>query len=207
MKVAVITDDTLKEELTAQGLRDTVEVEWLQDITALPGMDACIDLLFTPVAERIDKLRKMEPALIIVNSVSTTGNELPENFIRLNGWPAFLTRQIAEVAGTGDVIKTKAEKIFTCFNKTTEWVPDVPGFISARVVSMIINEAYFTLQDEVSSKEEIDTAMKLGTNYPYGPFNWSKKIGLKNVYELLSTLAETNKRYEPAALLKKEAFL
>jgi 3-hydroxybutyryl-CoA dehydrogenase len=207
MKVSVITDDVLKEELTAQGVHDTVQVEWLQDISIVPGMDACIDLLFTPVAERIDQLKKMEPALIIVNSVSTTLHELPGNFIRLNGWPSFLTRQIAEAACTGDVVKTKAEKIFACFNKTTEWVPDVPGFISARVVSMIINEAYFTLQDEVSSKEEIDTAMKLGTNYPYGPFGWSKKIGLKNVYELLSTLAESNKRYEPAALLKKEVFL
>ena len=49
--------------------------------------------------------------------------------------------------------------------------PDIPGFISARVVSMIINEAYFALEEEVSSKEEIDTAMKLGTNYPYGPFD------------------------------------
>ncbi len=70
---------------------------------------------------------------------------------------------------------------------------------------MIINEAYFALQDEVSSKDEIDTAMKLGTNYPHGPFEWSKKIGLKNIYGLLSKLVETNNRYEPAGLLKKEA--
>jgi 3-hydroxybutyryl-CoA dehydrogenase len=207
MKVAVVTDDVLKQELIAQGLNDAVQVEWLQDITSLQSPDACIDLLFTPVAERINELKKLQPALIIVNSVSATLHALPEDFIRINGWPTFLTRKIAEAAGGNDAIKTKAEKVFACFNKTMEWVPDVPGFISARVVSMIINEAYFTLQDEVSSKEEIDTAMKLGTNYPYGPFNWCKKIGVKNVYELLSILAKGNKRYEPAALLKKEALL
>jgi 3-hydroxybutyryl-CoA dehydrogenase len=70
---------------------------------------------------------------------------------------------------------------------------------------MIINEAYFTLDEKVSSKNEIDTAMKLGTNYPYGPFEWSEKIGLKKVYELLTTLSHSHSRYEPAALLKKEA--
>jgi 3-hydroxybutyryl-CoA dehydrogenase len=63
------------------------------------------------------------------------------------------------------------------------------------------------LNEKVSTKEEIDVAMKLGTNYPYGPFEWSEKIGLKNIYELLFTLSRTSPRYEPAGLLKKVAFL
>ena len=92
-------------------------------------------------------------------------------------------------------------------NRKAEWVPDVKGFISPRVVSMIINEAYFTLEENVSTKEEIDVAMKLGTNYPYGPFEWGEKIGLQKVYELLALLSNNNTRYEPAALLKKEALI
>jgi 3-hydroxybutyryl-CoA dehydrogenase len=47
--------------------------------------------------------------------------------------------------------------------------------------------------------------MKRGTNYPYGPFEWSRLIGLKNIYELLVTLSGENKRYTPAPLLEKEA--
>jgi 3-hydroxybutyryl-CoA dehydrogenase len=47
--------------------------------------------------------------------------------------------------------------------------------------------------------------MKLGTNYPYGPFEWSKKIGLKNIAALLSELSLTENRYLPAGLLLKEA--
>jgi 3-hydroxybutyryl-CoA dehydrogenase len=86
-------------------------------------------------------------------------------------------------------------------------VPDVKGFISARVVSMIINEAYFALEEKVSTKREIDTAMKLGTNYPYGPFEWGDLIGVKNIYELLNELSKTDSRYTPAALLKKETTL
>ena len=91
--------------------------------------------------------------------------------------------------------------------KTIEWTPDIPGFISARILSAIINEAYFTLEEGVSSKEEIDMAMKLGTNYPSGPFEWGKKIGLNNILSLLNKMAEINSRYKPAALLEEEALL
>ena len=70
--------------------------------------------------------------------------------------------------------------------------------ITPRVIAMIINEAYFTLQAGVSTKEEIDTAMKLGTNYPYGPFEWADKIGLNRIKTLLQTLSKTDTRYLPA---------
>jgi 3-hydroxybutyryl-CoA dehydrogenase len=77
--------------------------------------------------------------------------------------------------------------------------------VSGKIISMIVNEAYFALEDEVSTKEEIDIAMKSGTNYPYGPFEWSKKIGLNNIYTLLQKLSTTDKRYTPSSLLIKEA--
>ena len=77
-------------------------------------------------------------------------------------------------------------------------VPDIPGMISGRILAMIINEAYYTLQENVSTREEIDIAMKLGTNYPFGPFEWSEKIGLENIYDLLNKLGATDDRYMPA---------
>ena len=69
---------------------------------------------------------------------------------------------------------------------------------------MIINEAYYTFEDDVSTKKEIDIAMKLGTNYPFGPFEWSEKIGLKNIYDLLLQLSKTDSRYTICQSLKKE---
>jgi len=205
MKIAVITNEALKEEWLAQGSQETAGIAWLTEPIAVEDADCYLDLLFQPDKERINKLRKLQPAMIIVNSVMMTLNELPEKFIRVNGWPTFLKRPVVEASCSNDDLKKQAERIFITFNKMAEWVPDVPGFITARVISMIINEAYFTLDEKVSSKKEIDIAMKLGTNYPYGPFEWSERTGLKNVYELLSNLAMTNARYEPAALLKKEA--
>lgn len=204
MKIVVITNEWLKEELLAQGLQEDVQVEWQEAISPVADADAYIDLLFNLSVERMDSLKLLWPATIIVNSVTDTADKLPGGFTRINGWRSFLKRTLVE-ASSIDADRTAVEKIFSCFNKTVEWVPDIPGFITPRVISMIINEAYFTLDEQVSSKEEIDTAMKLGTNYPYGPFAWGETIGLKHVSALLSTLAKTNARYTASSLLQKEA--
>jgi hypothetical protein len=83
--------------------------------------------------------------------------------------------------------------------------PDVPGMISARVVAGIINEAWYTWEEKVSSKEEIDTAMRLGTNYPLGPFEWGERIGLGEIAGLLLALSQSDERYTPANSLLKAA--
>ena len=205
MKIVVITNETLKQELLAQGLSDIIQVTWQSTPTLLEGAIGYIDLLFDDSEERIEKLKQLQPAAIIVNAVYTN-MELPSGFIRINGWNSFLKRSLTEASGTTEK-KVITEKIFGGFNKTVEWVPDIPGFITARVISMIINEAFFTLDEKVSTKEDIDTAMKMGTNYPYGPFEWGSVIGLKNVYDLLIILAKTNSRYTPSTLLQKEVLL
>ena len=69
---------------------------------------------------------------------------------------------------------------------------------------MIINEAFFALSESVSTKEEMDIAMKLGTNYPYGPFEWAWKIGLSNIITLLNKLSIQQSRYTPSGLLLEE---
>lgn len=204
MKVAVITDDRMKEELLAQGIQEGVEVAWLTEPVVVDGAAAYIDLLFTGDANRIAKLEQLQTGTVIINYVAGTLNDLPGNFVRFNGWHSFLKRNIAEAACDNEAVKGSAAEIFACFGRSVEWVPDSPGFIAARVVSMIINEAYLVLEEAVSSKEEIDTAMKLGTNYPYGPFEWGGVIGLANVHSLLMKLAETDPRYNPSALLQQE---
>ena len=86
------------------------------------------------------------------------------------------------------------------------WTADDHGFISARIVAMIINEAYYALEEKVSSREEIDTAMKAGTHYPYGPFEWSQRIGLRKIYDMLFSMHSENSSVEISVLLEQEAF-
>jgi 3-hydroxybutyryl-CoA dehydrogenase len=112
---------------------------------------------------------------------------------------------VVEAASNNTQFHHEVENVFNLFNRKVKWVPDSPGFITARVVSMIINEAYLALGEGVSSRKDIDTAMKLGTNYPFGPFEWADKIGLTHVHQLLVELAQAHKRYQPATLLTQEA--
>ncbi len=201
--MVVITTEALKEELLAQGLQQDARVTWLAEPALETGADCYIDLLFDGDAGRLEQWTKTG-ATVLVNSMNTSAG-MPPHFVRINAWPGFLKRQITEASCTDEAAKRKAEIVLGLFGKKAEWVTDKPGFITARVISMIINEAYLALEEEVSTKEEIDTAMKLGTNYPYGPFEWAHKIGLKKIYELLHQLAQINDRYQPASLLKKEA--
>lgn len=207
MKVIVLANTEQKEELTGLGQNIGAEVIFVTDPETLGNINdatACIDLLFDNSQEQIKKLNEWQFPVIIVNAVVNPLTELNTTFVRINGWPTFLKRPVIEAAGKED-IRQKAEQVFALFNKKIEWVADIPGFISARVIASIINEAYFAVGEEVSSKDEIDTAMKLGTNYPYGPFEWCKKIGIKNIFNLLTRLSKEQKRYEPATLLTKEA--
>ena len=58
MKIAVITNEALKEEWLAQGLANDVQVEWLTEIMAVPGIDCYIDLAFKTDTGRIAELNK-----------------------------------------------------------------------------------------------------------------------------------------------------
>ena len=208
MRLVVLANEQQKEELLAAGISDNCKIDWInssKEFSSYPDADAIMDLLFEENGYDVAHLQTFLRKIIFVNSIAKTISEIDLPLIRINAWPGFLKRNIAEVACGDGTNKKEVEKILSLLNKKTEWVPDIKGFISARVVSMIINEAWFALDENVSTKEEIDIAMKLGTNYPYGPFEWGKKIGLKNIAGLLNELSLTEKRYLPATLLIKEA--
>ncbi|MBN8675957.1 MAG: hypothetical protein J0L56_17625 [Chitinophagales bacterium] len=207
MKLVVLADDSLKDELQAQSLPAGSRVEWISDpayFSRHSDADAFIDLLFINEPARIGLLNSNPSLPVIINYVTGTLQELPSQFIRINGWATFLKRPVVEASCKDELIKNKVSAIFSAFGKTTNWVPDIAGFISARVVAAIINEAYFALEEEVSTKEDMDVAMKSGTNYPYGPFEWSDKIGLENILALLTELNKEQPRYQPAPGLVKE---
>jgi 3-hydroxybutyryl-CoA dehydrogenase len=207
MNVTVISDEALKNELKFQRVEDDPSITWIDDLSSLNPTDVCIDLLFENDPARVKKLTQSVNSLIIVNYVTGSLKELPENFARINGWRTLLKKEIIECSSRHDHHHAQLENIFSLFEKKTEFVPDIKGFVTARVISMIVNEAYFTLEENVSTKDDIDLAMKLGTNYPYGPFEWSQRIGLKNISALLESLSEENSRYTPSVLLKKESSL
>lgn len=207
MKIAVLANSSLKEEIGQKPVDAEVEFVWPESIDGLlkiDDADAYFDLDFLFDKNRIGQLEKLLPKQVFINSVAYTLSQINQRFIRINAWPGFLRRDICEASAQGVEQKRAAEKIFQQLKWEYQFVPDVAGMVSARIVATIINEAYYTLQDEISTKEEIDVAMKLGTNYPYGPFEWSKKIGLENIYDLLHELGKTGLRYKISEALERE---
>jgi 3-hydroxybutyryl-CoA dehydrogenase len=161
---------------------------------AIPTGDLYIDASFE---EEGPCFSSIQNRIVLVNGVSTLSEMLPKNFVRFNGWDGFLSQPSLEIAGNNEAVK-KAVELLEAASLPTVVSADELGMIGPRVVSMIINEAYFALAENISTKEEINTAMKLGTNYPYGPFEWCELIGFQKVLTLLQSLAKTNERYSLA---------
>lgn len=196
--IAVLANDAQWDELiTGADAAALVRTSSLPDDNA--SYDACI-LLDTEAGIQLNSLQ----VPLLLHAVVDTLKELnaAANVYRINGWNGFLRRSTWEVAGTMD---TALNEVFACLNRQFIRVADEPGLVAARTVAMIVNEGYFALGEQVSSKAEIDIAMKLGTNYPFGPFEWDNKIGTEHIYKLLNKLSKTDQRYLPAPLLKQEA--
>ncbi len=123
-----------------------------------------------------------------------------------NAEPSFVERDLLEVSLYRTNEKPELEKVLETMGIEFQLVDDRVGMVTPRIIAMIINEAYYTVMEGTATKEDIDLGMKLGTNYPMGPFEWASKWGITNVYEVLEALYEDTKeeRYKICPLLKKE---
>ena len=83
-------------------------------------------------------------------------------------------------------------------------MPDSSGLTAARVIACLANEAFSALAQGVADASTIDTATKLGLNYPQGPLEWAEMIGLKDILTILEGLhAESGEQYRPHPLLRR----
>jgi 3-hydroxybutyryl-CoA dehydrogenase len=166
------------------------------------GIEVYVDLDFVPETRRVEQLAALLPALVMVNAVTPTLQEIGKPLVRINAWPGFAALKVHELVTPDEATKQRIASFYGQVECKYRCVPDVPGMISARIVADIINEAWYTWEEKVSSKEEIDTAMRLGTNYPMGPFEWGERIGLEHVAHLLWSLSKIDDRYTPAKSLQ-----
>ncbi|MFH8494001.1 3-hydroxyacyl-CoA dehydrogenase [Streptomyces coeruleorubidus] len=101
----------------------------------------------------------------------------------------------------------EAVGLFQALGKEVSVIGDVPGMIVARTVARIIDLAHDAVAKGVATEEDVDTAMRLGVNYPLGPFEWSRRLGRYWAYSLLDDLhlRDPSGRYAPSLALYRHA--
>ncbi|MEU6373762.1 3-hydroxyacyl-CoA dehydrogenase [Streptomyces sp. NPDC046909] len=118
--------------------------------------------------------------------------------------------RIALSASQDTAPQTLAEAIglFQALGKDVSVIGDVPGMIVARTVARIVDLAHDAVAKGVATEEDIDTAMRLGVNYPLGPFEWSRRLGRNWAYALLDDLhlRDPSGRYAPSLALYRHAY-
>jgi 3-hydroxybutyryl-CoA dehydrogenase len=125
------------------------------------------------------------------------------------GFPTLINRDILEISLLDLEDRAALDTICAQLGSGFQVVDDQAGMVSPRIICMIINEAYHTLEEGIATREDIDLAMKLGTNYPWGPFEWADRIGLGAIQQLLTAAlnATGDERYQVCPLLGRQATL
>lgn len=189
----------------------------IEDIPETDDVEAILDLSIATAEQKISMVQEIAeeyPGAIIYSSTLTcTATEinamlpLSAQVVGFNGMPGFSQRKSIEIAPslrTRDITHTRAKEFFTSLGLETEMVQDRVGLVMFRILAMLINEAAFAVMENVASPQDIDTAMKLGVNYPKGLLEWADEIGIDVVLSVLDALYAEYKqeRYRACVLLK-----
>jgi 3-hydroxybutyryl-CoA dehydrogenase len=153
-------------------------------------------------------------SILLSSSVTVTVTEQahwirnPQRLVGISAFPTLLSQRLIEFATapqTSKEVLVKAQDFFIQLEKEVSVVQDRVGMVLPRILCMIVNEAYFALQEGITSPQDVDVAMKLGTSYPFGPIEWGEKIGLRHVSAVLHALYTDLRedRYRIAPLLRQ----
>ncbi|RYY59301.1 MAG: hypothetical protein EOO05_13675 [Chitinophagaceae bacterium] len=181
------------------------KIQWLDNLPVddkTLRADLVIDLLFDNSPGRVERLQQPAFDCVMVNWLQ---GGLPGNLVAINGWPGFMGRTLIEASCGNEGVRQHAEVLAAQAGRTIEWITEASGFISPAIVGGIINEAFLALEEGTGTEEAIDTAMKLGTNYPFGPFQWARQIGYRNVVDYLEYNNRHTPGYQVSILLKEKA--
>ena len=97
--------------------------------------------------------------------------------------------EIVDEEETADDALELAQELFESIGCGVVLVENHAGLFLGRTIGSIVNEAVYVVQEEIASPDDVDAAMRLGTNYPRGPIEWGREIGGDRVNRILQRLA------------------
>ena len=199
--------------------KDTIiaRIRFEKDLATLTDADFVIEAAVENSAVKTDIFSSLDkicaPHVILTTNTSSvrlgklaTATGRPDKILGMHFmYPAQKMRllEIIKTPASSEQSYTVVRDLALKMGKTPITVTDTPCFVTSRLIQTLINEAIFCLYEGVSSKEEIDTAMKLGMNHPMGPLELADFIGLDVVLAMQQAMYNgfQDSKYRPCPLL------
>ena len=208
-----------KEKITAQEKANTLNnIKVYTDIAqGVKGVDLVVEAatenvnLKLKIFKQLDEICDSNTLLatntssISITQIATVTNR-PSQVIGMhfmNPVPIMKLVEVIRGKETSDKVTSTIMEMSKNLGKIPVEVNDAPGFVANRILMPMINEAIYTLHENISSVEGIDTVMILGMSHPMGPLHLADFIGLDVCLSILEVMNEGfgGKKYTPCPLL------
>ncbi|MCG8471258.1 MAG: 3-hydroxybutyryl-CoA dehydrogenase [Desulfobacterales bacterium] len=224
-KGMAVMEKNLNRSLSKGKITEEEKAQILGRITPSVSLEdaAGCDLVIEAIVENMEvkakvfsELDRIAPphAILATNTSSLPITQIaactkrPEKVIGMhfmNPVPVMKLVEVIRGIATSDEVYEIIEKTSEKMGKIPVECKDVPGFVSNRVLQVMINEALWELYEGVATAEGIDNIMKLGMNHPMGPLALADLIGLDTVLAILKVLQDGygDSKYRPSPLLNQ----
>jgi len=216
----MIVDGVNRGKLTPKEAEETMRrVKGTTDLAeAAEEADIVIEAVYEDIGIKKEVFRQLDeacpPHTILASNTSAlsitemaSATKRPDKVIGVHFFnPAYAMKLVEVVMGkqTSEETRRTVTNFAVSLGKETVTARDTPGFIVNRVLTAALGEALSLLQEGVASAEDIDKAVRLGLNWPMGPFRLADFVGLDVALEVAKTIYEAlGEKYKPPSMLEE----